>query len=35
MPIGVGSANRLMPPWGYKSDPHTQVAEILMMASVG
>ena len=34
-PIGLGSGNRLMPRYGHRSDPQTQVAEILMMASVG
>src|SRR3989449_885192 len=34
-PIGVGWAIGWTPRYGHKSDPHTHVAEILMMASVG
>src|SRR5205809_6511936 len=34
-PIGVGWGTGLMPRYGHRSDPHTQVAEILTMASVG
>src|SRR6266403_1470519 len=34
-PIGVGWGTGLMPRYGHRSDPHTQVADILMMASVG
>ena len=34
-PMGVGWGTGLMPRYGHRSDPHTQVAEILMMASVG
>src|SRR5437899_5405934 len=34
-PIGVGWAIGWMPRYGHRSDPHTHVAEILMMASVG
>jgi len=34
-PIGVGWAIGWMPRYGHKSEPHTHVAEILMMASVG
>jgi hypothetical protein len=34
-PIGIGSATGWMPRYGHKSDPHTHVAEILIMASVG
>src|SRR6266849_3717541 len=34
-PIGVGCGTALMPRYGHRSDPHTHVAEILMMASVG
>jgi len=33
--IGVGWGTGLMPRYGHRSDPHTHVAEILMMASVG
>src|SRR6266481_5718986 len=34
-PIGVGWAIGWIPRYGHRSDPHTHVAEILMMASVG
>jgi hypothetical protein len=34
-PIGVGWAIAWMPRYGHRSEPHTHVAEILMMASVG
>src|SRR5437016_11674079 len=34
-PIGVGCGTALMPRYGHRSDPHTHVAEFLMMASVG
>src|SRR6266542_3911470 len=34
-PIGVGCETALMPRYGHRSDPHTHVAEILMMASDG
>jgi hypothetical protein len=34
-PIGVGWAIGWMPRYGHRSEPHTHVAEILMMASVG
>src|SRR5215831_14077681 len=34
-PIGVGCGIGLMPRYGHRSDPHTHVAEVLMMASVG
>src|SRR5438105_11786704 len=33
-PIGVGSVTGLAPRYGHRSDPHTHVAEIRMMASV-
>jgi len=35
MCIGVGSGIAWMPRYGHRSEPHTHVAEILMMASVG
>src|SRR5712671_4812618 len=34
-PIGVGWVTGLMPRKSHRSDPHTQVAEIRMIASVG
>jgi hypothetical protein len=34
-PIGVGWVTGVMPRYGHRSDPHTDVKEILMMASVG
>src|SRR5438445_3229998 len=34
-PIGVGCGTASMPRYGHRSDPHTHVAEILRMASVG
>src|SRR5215813_8769399 len=34
-PIGVGCGIALMPRYGHKSDPHTHVAHVLMIASVG
>src|SRR5437870_4125738 len=34
-PIGVGSVTRSAPRYGHRSDPHTHVAEIRMMASAG
>src|SRR5262249_23827932 len=34
-PMGVGCLIGLMPRYGHRSDPHTQVAEIRIMASVG
>ena len=34
-PIGVGPLIGWMPRYGHRSDPHTQVAEMRMMASVG
>ena len=34
-PIGVGPSIGSMPRYGQRSDPHTQAAEVLMMASVG
>src|SRR5438105_12275609 len=34
-PMGVGWGTGLMPRYGHRSDPHTHVAEVLMMASVG
>jgi hypothetical protein len=34
-PIGVGWAIGWMPRYGHRSEPHTHVAEILMMASLG
>src|SRR5437016_3373133 len=34
-PIGVGWTTGLMPRYGHRSEPQTQAAEILMMASVG
>jgi len=34
-PIGVGCVIGLAPRYGHRSDPHTQVADMLMIASVG